>query len=160
VTARHASAFAWIALAAIVVALLAWALWPSGSTSDAARARHLAAELRCPDCESLSTADSQTESARAIRRDIRLRIAEGESDAVIRQAYVDRYGDSILLKPAGDGLGMIVWGLPVALVVVGAAGLVVVFRRWQRTEPLQATAADEALVRRARGGNERDDSAS
>jgi cytochrome c-type biogenesis protein CcmH len=160
VISRRALAWAWVALAVLVVGVLAWALWPSGSTSDAARAHHLAAELRCPDCESLSAAVSQTESARAIRTDIRHRIAEGESDAVIRQAYVDRYGDSILLKPSSGGLGLVVWGLPVAAVLIGGAALVLTFARWRRTEPLHATDADETLVQRARSGGRARDSAS
>ena len=140
----------WIALGVVVVVVIAWVAWPSGTTSDADRAHDLAAELRCPDCESLSAADSQTQSARAIRRDLRDRIAEGQSDAEIRQVYIDRYGESILLKPEQNGLGLVVWGLPVLFVVVAGAGLVVAFRRWRRTEPMTATADDEALVRSVR----------
>ena len=140
----------WIVLGVIAVVVVAWVAWPSGSTSDAQRAHALAAELRCPDCESLSAADSQTQSARAIRRDLRDRIDEGQSDAEIRQVYVDRYGESILLKPEQNGLGLLVWGLPVLFVVLAGAGLVVAFRRWRRTEPMTATADDEALVRSVR----------
>ena len=140
----------WIALGVVVVVVIAWVAWPSGSKSDAARTHALAAELRCPDCESLSAADSQTQSARAIRRDLRDRIAEGQSDAEIRQVYVDRYGESILLEPDRSGLGLIVWGLPVLFVVLAGAGLVVAFRRWRRAPPMEATAADEELVRNVR----------
>jgi len=140
----------WIALGVVVVVVVAWVAWPSGAKSDAERAHALAAELRCPDCESLSAADSQTQSARAIRRDLRDRIDEGQSDAEIRQVYVDRYGESILLKPEQNGLGLLVWGLPVLFVVLAGAGLVVAFRRWRRTEPMTATADDEALVRSVR----------
>jgi cytochrome c-type biogenesis protein CcmH len=130
--------------------VIAWVAWPSGSESDADRARALAAELRCPDCESLSAADSQTQSARAIRRDLRDRVVEGQSDAEIRQVYVDRYGESILLKPEQSGLGLLVWGLPVLFVVLAGAGLVVAFRRWHRAVPLTASEADEELVRSVR----------
>ena len=111
--ARARSWIPWIVLGVVAVVVVAWVAWPSGSESDADRARALAAELRCPDCESLSAADSQTQSARAIRRDLRDRIVEGQSDAEIRQVYVDRYGESILLKPEQSGLGLLVWGLPV-----------------------------------------------
>jgi cytochrome c-type biogenesis protein CcmH len=137
-------------LGVVAVAVVAWVAWPSGSESPADRARTLAAELRCPDCESLSAADSQTQSARAIRRDLRDRIAEGQSDAEIRQVYVDRYGESILLKPEQSGLGLLVWGLPVLFVVLAGAGRVVAFRRWHRATPMTATEADEELVRSVR----------
>ena len=73
--------------------------------------------------------------------------------------YVDRFGESILLKPSSDGIGVIVWALPVVVLVVGAGGLALALRRWQRQPRLVATDADEALVARARepdGGERRD----
>lgn len=142
----------WVALGVVLVGVLVWAMWPTGDASDADRARSLTRELRCPDCESLSAADSQTASARAIRVDVRERVAEGQSDAQIRKAYVDRYGESILLRPEQGGLGLLVWGLPVLLLVVGTAALFVALRRWRTAEPLRPTEADEVLVREARAG--------
>jgi len=141
-----------VLLGVVVVAVLAWAAWPSDDPSDADRARSVARELRCPDCESLSAADSQTAAARAIRRDVRERIAEGQSDATIRRAYVERYGESILLEPERSGIGLLVWGLPLVIVVGGGTGLLFAFRRWRGAAPLHATDADEALVREMRQG--------
>lgn len=141
----------WIVLGVVVVALLGWTAWPSGARSDAERARALAHELRCPDCESLSAADSQTSSARAIRRDLRERVAEGQSDAAIRRSYVDRYGESILLEPSRGGLGIVVWGLPLLVLGAGAVGLWVTLRRG-RHAGVQVTEADEAIVRETRQG--------
>ena len=80
------------------------------------RQRDLAAEIKCPECQGLSMGDSDSTTARR-RADITARIAHGESDAQIRQAYVDRYGESILLKPEAKGIGLIVWALPVAAFV-------------------------------------------
>ncbi len=141
----------WIGLAAVAVVVLAVALWPRGGTpSVAAHTRSLASELRCVDCEGLSVAESSTASAREQRRDISARIRRGESDAEIRQVYVDRFGESILLKPSSNGIGVIVWALPVVVLLVGAGGLVLALRRWQRQPRLVATDADEALVAHAR----------
>jgi len=138
-------------LGAVVVGALVWAAWPSdNATTVRERARELAADLRCPDCESLSVADSSTPTARAIRADLRRRVDAGQSDEVIREAYVERYGESILLEPEGTGLGLLVWGLPVAVLIAGAAGLVLASRRWRREPRLHATDADEALVEKAR----------
>ncbi len=69
-------------------------------------------------------ADSQAPTSRAIRVDLRDRIARGQSDAQIRQAYVDRYGESILLTPASSGLGVVVWALPVVALALGVTGIV------------------------------------
>ena len=37
--------------------------------------------------------------------------------------YIDRYGDSIFLKPPSSGLGLLVWVLPVVAVVLAIVGL-------------------------------------
>jgi cytochrome c-type biogenesis protein CcmH len=142
---------AWVVLAVVVAVAIAWAAWPDGGArTERERARDLAAELRCPDCEGLSVADSSSSSAQAIRADLRRRIRAGQSDETIRQGYVDRFGESILLNPEGEGLGVLVWGLPVLVLVVGAGGLVIALRRWHRQPAMHATAADEELVQRVR----------
>ena len=146
----------WVALGVLVVVVLAWAAWPNGATSTPLEhAGNLATELRCPDCEGLSVADSSTSSARAIRNDLRRRFSAGESEERVRQAYVERYGESILLKPEGGGLGILVWGLPVVVLVVGAGGLALAFARWRREPHLRATSADEALVDGLRRSDDR-----
>lgn len=143
--------FAWGGLAVLVVGMLVWASWPSsGPASVRERATQLASELRCPDCEGLSVADSSTTSGRAIRADLRRRMAAGQSDEAIRQVYVDRYGDAILLKPEGGGLGILVWGLPAAALVLGVGGLALAFSRWRRQPRMHATPADVALVQTVR----------
>jgi len=149
-TASWRSWAPWIVLAVVVLAVIVWAAQPSGAPTPAERARALAAQLRCPDCESLSAADAQTSSARAIRRDLRARVAEGQSDATIRQAYVERYGEAIVLEPERRGLGLLVWGLPVVMLGAGALGLALAFRRWRRLQRRHATPDDEAIVREAR----------
>lgn len=144
----------WILLAIVVVGIVAWAAWPDGGDrTDRERTRDLAAELRCPDCEGLSVLDSSTSTARAIRADIRRRVDAGASDEEIRQSYVDRYGESILLNPEGEGLGVLVWGLPVLVLIVGGGGLVLALRRWRTQPAMQSTDADEALVARERGAS-------
>jgi cytochrome c-type biogenesis protein CcmH len=136
----------WVALGIVVVVVLAIVAWPGGERSRAARAHDLAAELRCPECEGLSVADSNAPTSKAIRADIKQRIAHGESDDQIRQVYVDRYGQSILLSPQSSGIGLIVWVLPVLVLALGAAGLWFVLARARREPHLHATDADEVLV--------------
>lgn len=140
----------WIGLALVVVVALAVVLWPHGDQSVAARAHSLETELKCPECQGLSVADSQAPTSRAIRADIKRRIADGQSDGQIRQAYVDDYGESILLSPQSSGISLIVWVLPVLVLALGATGIVFALRR-NRNEPhLHATEADEQLVDRLR----------
>ncbi len=137
----------WILLGVLAIGAIGYAAWPRrGDESLTAHTRRLSSEIRCVDCQGLSVADSATSTARATRADIRARIARGESDAGIRQVYVDRYGETVLLKPASDGIGVLVWALPIAALLLGAGGLWIALRRWQRQPRLTATDADEALV--------------
>jgi cytochrome c-type biogenesis protein CcmH len=140
----------WILLVAVVVGVLAVTLWPGGQPSPAERARAIEAQIKCPECQGLSVADSQATTSQAIRSDIKRRIARGESDETIRQAYVDRYGASILLAPRDSGIGLLVWVLPVVVLALGAAGIAFVLARNRREPRLHATAADETLIARER----------
>ncbi len=145
------AAVSWIVLAVVVVGALFFATRDdSGPTTVNDRVRSIGSELRCVDCQSQSVASSSTSSARAFRADIRRRVEAGQSDGEIKRAFVDSYGEFILLKPSGSGLGWIVWGLPVLALVLGAGGLVLALRRWRREPRLIATEADEALVAEAR----------
>ena len=142
----------WIALLIVVAgALFVATRGDGGATTVNERVRSIASELRCVDCQSQAGATSSTASARAFRADIRRRVIAGETDGEIERAFVDRYGEFILLKPTGSGLGLIVWGLPVLVLVFGAGGLVLALRRWRREPRLTATEADEQLVADARG---------
>jgi cytochrome c-type biogenesis protein CcmH len=111
---------------------------PAPPATPAARADALAAELRCPDCQGLSVADSPTSSAREIRRQIDELIAAGASDDEVRAHFVARYGEWIRLAPSGPAL----WLLPFGVVLAGVAllGAWLVRRRGEQPaqEPLSA----------------------
>lgn len=119
-----------LALAALAVVV---AVRPGPVPSAADRAETLARELRCPDCQGLSVADSPTSSAQEIRRQIDELIAGGASDEAVRDHYVARYGNWILLAPSSP----LPWLVPLAVVVAGAVGLVVWLagRRRQTASP-------------------------
>lgn len=154
----------WGGLAAVVAAALAVVVVSPGGEGPRTpeeRARSLAGELRCVECQGLSVADSDSATARRMRADIERRIVdEHQSDDEIRRAYVDRYGEWILLRPTGGGLDAFVWALPVVAVVLGAAAIGVALWRWRRAPRPEARPGDEELVaglREARGGEERVD---
>jgi cytochrome c-type biogenesis protein CcmH len=143
----------WVLLAVVVGGVLVILLWPGGEPTRAERARDLASELKCPECEGLSVADSNAPTSVAIRADIKRRIDRGQSDAQIRQAYVDKYGEEILLSPESSGVGLLIWVLPVLVMALGAAGVWFALARARREPRLHATTADEVLVERERGAD-------
>jgi cytochrome c-type biogenesis protein CcmH/NrfF len=143
----------WLALAAVVAGTLVFAASRSGQDGSVeARTRRILAGLRCPSCEGQSVADtpSSVTMAGAIQREVRRRVEAGESAEEIRQVYVDRFGEEILLSPPSDGAGVLVWVLPLLALIAAVGGLAMAFRRWGRQPVLTADDEDRALVEQAR----------
>lgn len=130
-------------------------LRPAAESTLAEQARQVAAELRCPDCQSLSVAESHTSAAGAIRDQIAELLAAGRTPDEVKRHFVDRYGEWILLAPAAG----FAWWLPV-VVVVGAlfalAAWLLVARRRAVTVPAAPSPAG-ADLRRVRDEIERID---
>jgi cytochrome c-type biogenesis protein CcmH len=143
----------WLALAIVVIgALVFGAVDDGGARSPDERARNLAESIACPRCDGQSVADSDSDAADGIRSVIERRIAEGASDAEIRDELAGAYGERVLLTPGRSGVSSLVWTLPVVVVVVAFAGLTLAFRRWRGGAGSRASDADRALVARARAG--------
>jgi cytochrome c-type biogenesis protein CcmH/NrfF len=107
-----------MAMAALVAlgALVALeALRPRAELTTAEQAERITAGLRCPDCQSLSVAESQTAAAAAIRAQVVELLAAGRSPDEVRRHFVERYGEWILLAPVAP----IAWWLPVVVVAAG-----------------------------------------
>lgn len=143
----------WAGLVAVVAASLVMSLDPSGrATSLESQVDAVAAGLRCPVCQGLSVKDSDSQTARNIRDDVSRRLAAGEGPSEVRQAYVDRYGRWILLRPATGGLEGLVWAVPAGAVAGGAVALGAGFWRWRRQGGRRVpTTDDQQLVAAALG---------
>ena len=123
-----------LALAALVVVTALTR--PAAPASRDEQVRQVAAELRCPDCEGLSVADSTSASAAEIRREIAAMLAAGHTPEQARQAFVSRYGNWILLAPGAP----LAWILPFTAVVAGLA----LVGAWAWRRRAMARAADPA----------------
>ncbi|MEX1155801.1 MAG: cytochrome c-type biogenesis protein CcmH [Chloroflexota bacterium] len=141
------AAAALLALGALVALEV---LRPTPALRPAEQAQQIAALLRCPDCQALSVAESHTAAAGAIREQIGELLAQGRNADEIRQHFVDRYGEWILLAPSAA----FAWWLPVVVVLAAVVGLLawlLVGRRPRpaATEPSAAppTTADRQRIR-------------
>lgn len=128
-----------VVLFAGVALLIVGAARDDGPSTPEERAAALQRQVACPVCDGESVFESANRASINLRNEIRRLVDDGElSDAEIL-AYVEELpGDVQLLVPQSSGIDTIVWALPAAALVCGAAGLIVAFRRWRL-----ATAADQ-----------------
>lgn len=117
----------------------------------------VAAQLRCVVCQSLSVADSPSETAHEMKDIIRERLAAGESPEQVRAYFVEKYGNWILLSPPRQGFNLLVWVVPFAGLGLGLVLVLIVVRRWSRRPAApQAPPLDPAMRARIRREMERE----
>jgi len=111
------------------------------SALDAAT-RDLAAQLRCPVCQGLSLQDSPSELSQQMRDLVRQQLQEGKTPDQVKQYFVARYGQWILMAPPASGFNWLVYALPWLALAGGVVLIVVLVRRWTAPEgPLEAPEA-------------------
>ena len=143
------------AAAAVLAAASAWAAQPPPAAAPAPAAAQIneqtvhdvASQLRCVVCQSLSVADSPSETANQMRGIIRERLAAGESPEQIRAYFVEKYGDWILLSPPKSGFTLLVWVLPFVGLGIGLVLVAVLVRRWSRAPRAAVPAQLDPAVR-------------
>jgi cytochrome c-type biogenesis protein CcmH len=126
---------------ALGIALLGLALPAWGAPVDEEQVREIGSQLRCVVCQSMSVADSPSETARQMREIIRERLAAGDTPAQIRAYFVDKYGLWILLAPPRQGFNLLVWVVPFAGLGIGLLLVAVLVRRWSRQARASAAPA-------------------
>jgi cytochrome c-type biogenesis protein CcmH len=115
-----------------------------------ARARALSKELRCMVCQNESIDDSGAPLAHDLRVLVRDRIKSGDSDTQVLDFLVARYGEFVLLKPRLSWHTLALWGLPPAVLVIGAVIILIDLRRRRAAQTAESapnlSAAEEARL--------------
>ena len=92
--------------------------------------RAIATELRCVVCQNLSVADSPSEMAQQMRAIVREQLQAGKSPDQIKDFFVSKYGEWVLLKPKTTGFSALLWILPYVVLVLGVSAALWFVRRW------------------------------
>jgi cytochrome c-type biogenesis protein CcmH/NrfF/cytochrome c-type biogenesis protein CcmH/NrfG len=113
--------------------------------------QNIAKELRCVVCQNLSVADSPSEMAQQMRGVVREQLQAGKTPQEIKDFFVSKYGDWVLLAPKTQGFSLLVWLLPFVALVVGIALAFWLVRRWSaKKTKIVASSIDSDLLTRVR----------
>lgn len=122
-----------------------------GPTPTDDEVNRIAKQLYCPVCESTPLDVCPTEACRQWRDLIRTMLAEGKSEAEIKQYFVEHYGDRVLAEPPNRLASYLVPGIAILL---GALLLARGFQMWLKpstteTEPdeQEAQSTDPYIAR-------------
>ena len=83
------------------------------------RVKNLTLELRCMTCQNQSIYDSDAEFSNDIKKIVKQKFEEGESDRDIKKFLVERYGEYILFRPLINYNNIFLWSFPFILLVFG-----------------------------------------
>lgn len=98
----------------------------------AQQARSLHDRVMCPQCAGQTIGQSQAPIAAAMREIIRDRLLEGQTAQEILDFLVDSFGEEVLASPPKRGISLLVWLVPPAALLLGAAAVALAIRGLRR----------------------------
>jgi cytochrome c-type biogenesis protein CcmH len=116
-----------VALAALALALLA----PAAVAAERASLTEIEKQVMCPVCGTLLQL-AESPQAQRERVFIGRLIAEGKTEAEVKDALVAEYGDEVLALPPGSGFSLSAYLVPILAFLIAAAALAVGVLRWRR----------------------------
>ncbi len=142
------------AVAAVILSLVvaaSAAAADAGLTPDQeALARSIEGKLIAPCCWTQTVAVHDSQAAEEIKMQVRLLVAQGESEDTILDSFVQQYGEEILAAPRAQGFNVLIYLLPVIGALAAGAALLVMIPHWRRA-PRTVPVVDGSARRRDDG---------
>lgn len=110
------------------------------------RARELSTHLRCLVCQNQTIDDSDADLARDLRLLVRERLTAGDDDSQVLDYLVARYGEFVLLNPRLSVSTYLLWGTPIALILIGGFVLIVSMRKRSKRTAVPLTEEEQAAL--------------
>ena len=143
---RRAGASRPVAVAILVLLAVTVVVLATSAPPQPDRAQQLAESLRCPVCQSVSVADSPSETAVAMRQTVADQIAAGRTDAEVLDYFRARYGDWVVLDPPLRGVTIALWVVPGAAALLGGGVVLALARRREHDPDGELSEQDRAPV--------------
>jgi cytochrome c-type biogenesis protein CcmH len=112
-----------------------------------ARVMKVAEELRCLVCQNETIAASHADLAVDLRKQIRTKLSQGQSERQILDFMVERYGDFVLYRPALKATTVLLWLGPFVLLLIAGWALARAIRGRQRQAAVPLSPTDVARAR-------------
>ena len=129
-------------LALFLAGVLAAPASAQGSEPTDDEVNRIAKQLYCPVCESTPLDVCPTEACRQWRELIRTQLAEGKTEAEIKQYFVTQYGARVLAEPPNRLVSYLV---PAIAILLGVLLLIRAFQMWMK-KPSTVTAEPEEMA--------------
>jgi cytochrome c-type biogenesis protein CcmH/NrfF len=130
----------YLAQAVLVAVVVCFSL---GATDTTARFNNLGRKLicTCGCAQGLLGCDHVGCPNRGGEMDqLRSGIASGQSDSLILQGMVERWGATVLGAPTTQGFDLVAWIMPFAVAAVALIGTILLVRNWAKHQPRLAPA--------------------
>ena len=77
----------------------------------------------------------------AMLKELDQRVARGESEGAITQAFVQEFGTTVYAEPPKSGLSLVAWSLPSFYLLAGTVVVVLIIWRWRARSGLHPSVA-------------------
>jgi len=120
---------------AIHCTILATAIFVfSGASDPSTRFGQLGHQLMCIcgcgqillECNHVGCPDSD-----GMRNELMAAVTRGDSDSLVEQAFVQKYGPTVLAAPTTSGFDRTAWIMPFAALIAGIVVLILIVRAWK-----------------------------
>ena len=78
------------------------------------------------ECNHVGCPDSDT-----MRNELQAAVTRGDSDSLVQQAFVQKYGPTVLAAPTTTGFDRIAWIMPFVVLLLGFGLVVYIVRLWK-----------------------------
>lgn len=120
------------ALHCTVVAAAVFAF--SGASDPGTRFNELGHQLMCIcgcgqillECNHVGCPDSDS-----MRNELMAAVSRGDSDSLVEQSFVQKYGPTVLAAPTTTGFDRTAWIMPFAALIAGIVVLILIVRAWK-----------------------------